>query len=152
LEDFMSSAHRGRKKTAFVPRIIFQAAAVVGVLPLCAGCTGTVAPGGVAVLGFSQPGEDSGLSVANMAFDAGNGDTGLSVANIGFDGGGGDTGLSVANIGFDGGGGDTGLSVAAMGFDGGGDTGLSVAAMGFDASDDGPSLGVALEAFGNSKS
>jgi hypothetical protein len=155
-EDHMSSTHRSRKRTAFVPRIIFQTAAVVGVLPLCVGCVAQPAPpaAGVAELGFTGDASSS-LGVANMGFDGSKGDAAtLGVANMAFDGGNSDGGLSVsvANIGFDGGGADVGLSVAAMGFDGStGDSGLSVAAMGFDASDD-AALGVALEAFGTSKS
>jgi hypothetical protein len=152
-EDFMNSTHRSRKKTAFVPRIIFQTAAVIGVLPLCAGCIAKSDPAsqGVAALGFSTTSGDASLGVANIGFDGSKGDAEFSVANIGFDGSKGDAGLGVANIGFDGSSGDSGLSVANIGFDGStGDSGLSVAAMGFDASDD-ALFGVALEAFGNSK-
>jgi hypothetical protein len=160
----MNTSHRSRKRTAFVPRIIFQTAAVVGVLPLCVACTAKTDPvsAGVAELGFT--GDHPLPGVADMAFDGSRGDSSLGVANMGFDGGtpsvaaiGFDGGLpSVAAMGFDGGapsvasiGFDGGLpSVAAMGFDGG--TGLGVAAMGFDASDD-VELGVALQAFTTSK-
>jgi hypothetical protein len=117
------------KKTAFVPRMIFHAAAVVGTVPLCvAACSGSVlqvpSEGGaesgmpsVACTGFGPCAAD----VASMAFDA-NTDIGFVVACEAFDGG--PCGQS-----------DAPLGVASQGFDGG-DAPLGVAALGFDASDD----------------
>jgi hypothetical protein len=142
----MRSTQKTRKKTAFVPRIIFHAATAVGVVPLCA-CGGT----------------EIGPSVASMAFDSGN-DVEFTVACRSFDGGpcgvnpeGGDEFQGVAACGFEGGPScgpgdaqpDVIFTVAACGFDGspchfpdGG-----VADIGFT---DG-ALGVAADAFSNEK-
>jgi hypothetical protein len=138
----MRSTQNTRKKTAFVPRIIFHAAATVGVVPLCA-C------GGVAI----DP------TVASMAFDSGT-DVVFTVACKSFDGrpcgvseGGEDVELGVAACGFEGGPScgpkdaqpDIQFVVAACSFDGspcnfdGG-----VADVGFGDS----ALGVAADAFG----
>ncbi len=154
-----------RKKTAFVPRIIFQTAAVAGVLPACAvACGGS---GALFVANFAFDAGDARLdgvaadafsndvvafSVANFAFDAGDArrdgaatDASLpdaylfSVAAIGFDAG---DARGVA----DGSSADVFLGVAATVFDGGdaqrdadGSSDdahrFSVAAIGFDASD-----------------
>jgi hypothetical protein len=120
---------KARKKTAFVPRIIFRAAIVgAGVVPMC-----VVACGGETT---GQGGGDSGIfgvgaifsdgggrrdSVAAIGFEAGNGlaqEGGFpSVAEMGFD---------VAEMAFDG-----FPSVAEMAFDGF----PSVAAIGFDGGD-----------------
>jgi hypothetical protein len=127
-------ASKARKKTAFVPRIIFRAAIVgAGVVPIC-----VVACGGETT-GQGQGG-DSGVYGVGVSFSDGGGRRD-SVAAIGFEGGNGmsDTGFpSVAEIGFD---------VAAMAFDGF----PSVAEMGFDGGDastfDGPAFSVADAAF-----
>jgi hypothetical protein len=107
-------ASKARKKTAFVPRIIFRAAIVgAGVVPMC-----VVACGGETT---GQGGDSGGIGVAATFADGGRHD----VAAIGFEAGDeGGNGLgafdgSVAEIGFD---------VAAMAFDGF----PSVAAIGFD--------------------
>ncbi len=122
-------ASKARKKTAFVPRIIFRAAIVgAGVVPMC-----VVACGGETT---GQGGDSGGIGVAATFADGGRHD----VAAIGFEAGDeGGNGLgafdgSVAEIGFD---------VAAMAFDGF----PSVAEAGFrgDARPD----GVAGDAFAN---
>jgi hypothetical protein len=131
---------KARKKTAFVPRIIFRAAIVgAGVVPMC-----VVACGGETT---GQGGGDSGIfgvgaifsdgggrrdSVAAIGFEAGNGlaqeggfpsvaEMGFDVAEMAFDGF-----PSVAEMAFDG-----FPSVAEMAFDGF----PSVAAIGFDGGD-----------------
>jgi hypothetical protein len=142
----MPSSPRTRKKTAFVPRIIFQAAAA-GVVPLCAvgalGCGGeTLAvndpdadtKADVLVVGVACQCFDGAITadVATSAFDGGVGvsafDGGFEgVAAIGFDAG--DVGIAfVASVAFEG-----GLpSVASVAFDGGSHYGPDVAAIGFD--------------------
>jgi hypothetical protein len=68
-----------RKKTSFVPRIIFQAATVVGVVPFCvAGC------GGISLGPIPDGGGDVvlGDSVACVSFDGG--PCRLGVADVGF--------------------------------------------------------------------
>jgi hypothetical protein len=143
----METTRRTQKRTAFVPRIIFQAAAtVVAVVPAC-----VVACGGIALGPTPDAGSDVLLTVACVA---------CGVADVGFDGGS-DTFPSVAACGFDG----AECTVAACAFDSGdgpcipdagvADIGFVVAACGFDggppcggdAASDGP-LGVALDAFG----
>jgi hypothetical protein len=143
----MRLPQKAKKKTAFVPRIIFQAATVVGAIPFCvAGCGGKTyeVPQDASTDGliFTVAAEcfDSGCrppvgDVAIIAFDGG--DVLQGVACVGFDGGpcGPPVG-DVATIGFDGG--DAPLGVALTGFDGGdggdgGDAELGVAVMAFDA-------------------
>jgi hypothetical protein len=137
------SADKVRKKTAFVPRIVFHAAAAaVSVVPLCVtACGGTV-------LGVPEAGADVGVDgvacrgfgpcaagVATMSFDASS-DINFVVACEAFDGGPcgqGDAELGVATRGFDGG--DAELGVATRSFDGG-DAELGVTTMAFDASAD----------------
>jgi hypothetical protein len=76
----MGASKNRRKKTAFVPRIIFEAATVAAVIPLCAACSGKVeqAPNdsgadaflvGVAVTMMSDSAVP--LSVAAMMGDGG---------------------------------------------------------------------------------
>jgi hypothetical protein len=94
-----------RKKTAFVPRIIFRAATVAGVVPLCAvACFSSPDVVGVACVGFDGgpcgPGDGGGgdahpltdahmtsEGVAARAFEAGVADSAFFVAAIGFDSG-----------------------------------------------------------------
>ena len=123
---------KARKKTAFVPRIIFQAAAVASVVPLCVACGGKS-------LGQSDSG--IGFTVACEAFDG----SPCGVAQVSFDGGP-DVVFTVACEAFDG----SPCGVAQIGFDGGSDSSLSVANLGFDASDGSqPDVvwGVAMRAF-----
>jgi hypothetical protein len=153
----MPLSPKARKKTAFVPRVIFHAAAVAGVVPLCA--VGSLGCGGETVGSTSDAGPDVLLEgvacrcfdgaitpdVATSAFDGGVGvsafEGGGFVAAIGFDAG--DVGIPfVASVGFDG-----GLpSVASMAFDGGSHYGPDVAAIGFDGGSR-PSYDVADAAF-----
>jgi hypothetical protein len=140
------SIPKARKKTAFVPRIIFQTVTAATVVPVVA-CGGKllgnqnwspvaceaydggpcdIGAGDVAAIGF-----DTGTSfVACEAFDgspcgivAADAFTGGDVAAIGFDGG--DATFTVATTGFDGS--DGSSEVDGM---------LGVAATGFDASND----------------
>ena len=110
-------ASKARKKTAFVPRIIFRAAIVgAGAVPIC-----VIACGGETT---GQGGGDSGVFGVAAIFSDGGGRHD-SVAAIGFEAGNGlgDSGFpSVAEMGFD---------VAARAFDGF----PSVAEMGFDVAD-----------------
>lgn len=81
-----------RKKTAFVPRIVFEVAAVASVVPLCAACSGGVvqqAPedgsADVELLGVALVMSDAGLlplTVAAMVGDASNYD-GVAVSCFG---------------------------------------------------------------------
>jgi len=77
-----------KKKTAFVPRGIFQAAAVAGVLPICAvACGGGGELPSVACIGFDGGpcGSDDALPEAADAFTR---DVlSVGVANMAFDGG-----------------------------------------------------------------
>jgi hypothetical protein len=156
-------APKARKKTAFVPRIIFHAATVVGVVPLCA--AGVVGCGGNALVArddtrdaepdvhewtvaatcfdVQKDAACGPLGVAEKAFDG----SSFTVANMAFDAREGD---SVADIGFtvacqcfDGGGIGDGaiLGVANLGFDGAVDAGPS------DAAPDVPLFTVAYHAF-----
>jgi hypothetical protein len=138
----MQTTRKTRKKTAFVPRIIFQAAtaAAVVVVPVCAtGC------GGISLGPIPDAGADILATVACIS---------CGVADVGFDGGdgGSDVVFTVAACGFDG----EVCGVAACGFDGSpcepldagvadvGFTDGGVADVGFT---DGP-FGVAIDAFG----
>jgi hypothetical protein len=132
------STDKARKKTAFVPRIIFHAAAAaVSVVPLCViacggtvlgipeeagadvGTDGVVGGDGVACRGFGPCAAD----VATMSFDASS-DINFVVACEAFDGGPcgqRDAELGVATKGFDGG--DAELGVTTMAFDASADAG-----------------------------
>src|SRR5579859_120765 len=123
-----------RRKSAFVPRVVFQAVTVAGVIPLCAAaaCGGSVVPitgeGGsdvivptVACVGFNG----GPCGVAMVGFEGGTDAIVPTVACVGFEGG----PCGVAVIGFDGG--DTRLGVADIGFD----SLPGVAVIGFDGSD-----------------
>jgi hypothetical protein len=134
----MRSTPKTRKKTAFVPRIIFQAAAAVGVVPLCA-CGGTALGPSVATMAFDS-GKDG---VADRAFGSGNpegGDEFLGVAACGFDGASCEPRDAEPDMYF---------TVAACSFDGSPChfPEAGVADIGFT---DAP-LGVALDAFGGGK-
>jgi len=143
----MRSSPKARRKTAFVPRVIFHAVAVVGVVPLCAlGCGGKV---------LGHP-EDGGTDVEFIGVGAACFDGAAcepSVAYMGFDSG--DAPFGVACQSFDGGPcGPPAPDVASIGFDGGGDAPVffDVAEAGFGA-DGGTkaldaSFGVAADAFG----
>ncbi len=121
-----SSAHKAFKRTAFVPRIIFQAVAVAGVVPFC-----VVACGGTVIGQTPDAGSDVELTVACRTFDGGlcgvavegfdAADVQVGVANQGFDCGLPCQSDSVASIGFDAS--DAPLGVAMLGFDGGGPDG-----------------------------
>jgi hypothetical protein len=114
----MRSSPKARKKTAFVPRVIFQAAAVAGVVPLCA--AGLADCGGVAIATGDAGPDVLQVGVAVQCFDAcatgtstSTGTSIFSVAEIGFD----VSVADVATIGFDGG--DAFPGVADVGFGGG---------------------------------
>ena len=62
----MTSPRKARKKTAFVPRVIFQAAAVSAVVPLCAACGGQTQPLGVALACY---GDDAGCPSTDASDD-----------------------------------------------------------------------------------
>lgn len=90
------SARKPKRKSSFVPRVVFATACVVSVVPMCVtSCTaGTATNDGGTQLGVANLGYDSGnqnLGVAAMGFEGGAG-----VANIGFD-----SSTGVANLGFD---------------------------------------------------
>jgi hypothetical protein len=111
----MRVGQRARKKTAFVPRIIFQSAAVASVVPICVACSGESR-------GQSDP--VIAATVACAFFDGGP----CGVASS-FDGAP-DVELTVACAAFDG-----RTCGVVDGFDGGSDVIFTVAAAGFDASD-----------------
>jgi hypothetical protein len=130
-------SRRAPKKTAFVPKIIFQTASVtaVGVIPLC-----VMACGGIAVGPAPDAGPDIeytvacvSCGVADAAFDA----IRVGVAAACFEDGGCSTDANTSDVEF---------FVAACAFpdggacdidDAGGDVLLGVAAMVFDASSKG---------------
>ena len=89
------SARKPKRKSSFVPRVVFATACAVTVVPMCVtSCTaGTATSDGGTQQGVANLGYDSGnqLGVGAMGFEGG-----ASVANVGFDGS-----LSVANLGFD---------------------------------------------------
>jgi hypothetical protein len=106
----MHSRVKVPRKTAFVPRIIFRAAAVGSVVPLCAahmaGCGGEV-------LAINDAGSDVFVGgVAAQCFDA---CTLPGVAEMSFDAG----FFGVADVGFDGDDAYFGGFVGAFAFDGG---------------------------------
>ena len=122
-----------RKKTAFVPRIIFRAATVAGVIPLCAVACGGSLASGVACVGFDGgpcgPGDsallpgvaaDAFYGVGVAAFDSG--DAHMTFGNV-------------AEMAFEGGG------VAYMSFDSGDARGVA------DAGPGDATFGVAADAF-----
>jgi hypothetical protein len=135
----MRSSPKARKKTAFVPRIIFQAVTTAGVIPFCAAAA-IVACGGKSFQPI-EPDADNDVILPGVACEAFDGGP-CGVGTTGFDGGS-DVVFTVAACGFDG----SPCGVADVGFA----DAPSVAFDAFGVADvsfsDGP-LGVALDAFG----
>jgi hypothetical protein len=95
-----------RKRTAFVPRIIMEAAAVVSVVPVCAACSSS-SPGGVAEMlaDGASTGMDGGMefTVAALIGEGGSAgrDGGIEFSVAAMIGDGGGARLTVAEIAFD---------------------------------------------------